>query len=153
MLVPVETLIDGVVRTLTERVLPDITTRFARGQLYAVIDVLQNLRDRVEPRAALLDQEADAIAATLGRVLGLLAGSDPSTDRLRAAIAAVPASPPAARAVALRAAVVTALESIDGMPPVATVAARAAIAEYLAAQTMRDLAVLKPSLVGEISKG
>ena len=31
--------------------------------------------------------------------------------------------------------------------------ARAAIAEHLAAQTMRDVAVLKPSLLGEISKG
>jgi hypothetical protein len=153
MLVPVETLIDGVVRTLTERVLPDVTTRFARGQLYTVIDVLRNLRDRIEPRAALLDEEADATAATLARVLHLLAGSGPSTDQLKAEIAVVPASPAAARAAAFRAAVVTALETMEGMPPVATVAARAAIAEHLAGQTMRDLAVLKPSLVGEISKG
>src|SRR5207244_3858340 len=48
---------------------------------------------------------------------------------------------------------VTALEAIDALPPEAGGAARAAIAEHLAAQTMRDLAVLKPSLFGEISKG
>jgi len=144
-------MIDGVVRTLTERVLPDVPTRFARGQLYAVIDVLRNLRDRIEPRGSLLDEESDAIAATLARVVPHLTGA--SRDRLAAAVADVPGSPRSARLAALRTALVTALEMLDGLPPAATAAARGAIAEHLAAQTMRDLAVLKPSMVGEISKG
>ena len=40
MTIPLEALIDGAVRTLTEAVLPDVTSRFARGQLFAVVDVL-----------------------------------------------------------------------------------------------------------------
>jgi len=53
MTIPVETLIDGLARTLTDAVLPDVTSRFARGQLFAVVDVLRNLRDRLEVKAAL----------------------------------------------------------------------------------------------------
>jgi hypothetical protein len=146
VLVPIETLVDGVVRTLTERVLPDVPTRFARGQLYAVIDVLRNLRDRIEPRASLCDDESASITAALARVMPLLSGA--ARTRLEAVVAEAPPAPPAARRDALRAALVAALDATDGVP-----AARALIAEHLAAQAMRDLAVLKPSLMSEISKG
>jgi len=150
--IPVETLIDGLVRTLTEAVLPGVTDRFARGQLFTVVDVLQNLRDRLEVKAALLEAEAASAATALGRACAAL-GREPAAARIAGALAAAPASPPAARAAALRAALVTALEAIDTLPEDRTAPARAAVAEHLAAQTMRDLAVLKPSLLGEISKG
>jgi hypothetical protein len=151
MLVPIETMIDGLVRTLTERVLPDVPTRFARGQLYAVIDVLRNLRDRVEPRAALFEDESASIAAALGRVIPHLPAASQRT--LEAAVADAPAAPPSARLVALRAALILALDALADLPPADAAAARAAVNDHLAAQTMRDLAVLKPSMVGEISKG
>jgi len=48
---------------------------------------------------------------------------------------------------------VTALEAVDALPDAVAAPARAALAEHLAAQTMREIAVLKPSLLGEISKG
>jgi hypothetical protein len=154
MIVPIETLIDGIVRTLTEAVLPDVPTRFARGQLYAVIDVLQNLRDRVEVKAELLEARAASAASALERVVASLRERAPAeATRIDAARAAVPAVPPAARAAALDAALVTALEAIDALAPELAAPARAAIAEHLAAQAMRDLAVLKPSLLAEISKG
>jgi hypothetical protein len=151
VLVPIETMIDGVVRTLTERVLPDVPTRFARGQLYAVIDVLRNLRDRVEPRASLFEDESTSIAAALARVAPLLSAASKRT--LDAAVAEVPPAPAAARLAALRSALLMALDALDDLAPADAAEARAAIAEHLVAQTMRDLAVLKPSLVGEISKG
>jgi hypothetical protein len=149
-LVGVEALIDGVVRTLTESVLPDVTTRFARGQLYAAVDVLRNLRDRVGPKADLLDAEAASAAAALARAIASL-GNDaaPIAD----ALAAAPAGPPAERAAVLRAALVAALELIDGLPAERGETARAAIREHLGAQALRDLMVLKPSLLTEISKG
>ena len=152
MTIPVETLIDGLVRTLTDAVLPDVTSRFARGQLFAVVDVLRNLRDRVEVKAVLHEAEAASAAAALERAAAAL-GQGAAAARIAAALAAAPAGPPAARAAALRAALVTALEAIDALPPHTAVAPRTAVAEHLAAQTMRDLAVLKPSLLGEISKG
>ena len=151
-LVPVEALIDGIVRTLVDAVLPDVGSRFARGQLYAAVDVLRNLRDRVEARADLCEAEAASASAALDRVVAAL-GSEPGATRLAQAVAAAPARPPAERVVALRAALVTALELVDALPPDRAEGARAAITEHLAAQVMRDLMVLKPSLLTEISKG
>jgi hypothetical protein len=142
-MIPLETLVDGLVRTLTEAVLPDVESRFARGQLYAVVDVLRNLRDRIEPRAELLEAEAASAADALERV-----AADLDDDALREALAAAARVPLAARVAVLRAAIVAALPRLDARP-----AARAAVHAHLAAQAMRDLAVLKPSLLTEISKG
>ena len=155
MRLAVETLIDGVVQTLLDAVLPDVRTRFARGQLYAAIDVLRNLRDRVELRASLLSDEADSAAAALARVETALRASGAAADaaRVEQLRAAAPPAPPLARAVALRAALVATVPLLDALPPSTGEAARTALGEHFAAQAMRDLAVLKPSLLTEISKG
>ena len=147
-MIPLETLLDGLVRTLTESVLPDVGSRFARGQLYAVVDVLRNLRDRVEPRAELLAAEAESAAAALERVAAIL-----DADPLRGALAAAASAPLDARVLALRAALVDVLARIDALPDDRAREARAALNAHLAAQAMRDLMVVKPSLLSEISKG
>jgi hypothetical protein len=147
----VEALLDGVVQTLTERVLPSVSSRFARGQLYAAVDVLRNLRDRVEVKAALLEAEAASAASALGAALDA-AGDTPQVAPLRALLAAAPASLPE-RVVALRAALGTTLAALHDLPPDVAAAARRPLHEHLAAQAMRDLAILKPSLLGEISRG
>ena len=149
-LVPIEALIDGVVRTLVDSVLPDVAGRFARGQLYAAVDVLRNLRDRVEAKAALDEAEATSAAAALERVVATLPAD--SASGVAQALGGLPAAP-AERAAALRAALVVALEVIDALPPDVGEGARAAIAEHLAGQAVRDLMVLKASLLTEISKG
>jgi hypothetical protein len=151
MQLAVETLLDGAMRTLREAVLPAVEGRFARGQLFAVLDVLQNLRDRVEPKAALADAEAASTAAALRRVAQLVGPDAAST--LAQAIDAAPAAPPAARAAALRAALVQAFRILDDLPDAIAAPARTVLAEHLAAQAMRDVALLKPSLLQEISKG
>src|SRR5262245_57692442 len=126
MQLTIETLLDGVMRTLREAVLPAVEGRFARGQLFAVLDVLNNLRDRVEPRAALDDAEAASAAAALDAVVAAL-GRDVAAP-LVAALADAPSGPPAARAAALRAALIRALALLDGLPEATTATARAAIA-------------------------
>src|SRR5207249_10188857 len=133
MLVPIEMLIDGVVRTLVEAVLPDVSSRFARGQLYAAVDVLRNLRDRVDVKTALLEAEATSAATALERVVAATRAA-----RVAEALAAAPEAPLEDRVVALRAALVTALEVIDALAPDPAESARAAVAEHLAAQTLRD---------------
>ena len=100
----------------------------------------------------LCEAEAASAATALERVVAGL-GTERSAVRIAEALAAAPEAPPAERAAALRAALVTALEVLDGLPAARAEAARAAIAEHLAAQVMRDLMVLKPSLLTEISKG
>ena len=151
MQLTVAMLLDGVMRTLREAVLPAVGERFARGQLFAVLDVLQNLRDRVEPKAELAEVEAASATAALERAAQAL--PPPDGPELTRALTDAPAGPPVARAAAQRAIMVRAYELLDALPDERGAAARSALAEHLAAQTMRDVAVLKPSLLEEISKG
>lgn len=154
MRIAVERLIDGVVQTLTEAVLPDVGSSFARGQLYAAIDVLRNLRDRVEPRADQAEEESASAVAALERAIAALADpAPPRADELRAALAALPDGPPLARVIAVRAVLVGALEAIATLPADVARATRRPLAEHLGAQAMRDVAPLKPSMLGEISRG
>jgi hypothetical protein len=150
MQLAIETLLDGVMRTLRDAVLPAVQDRFARGQLFAVLDVLQNLRDRVESKAALDEAESSSADDALGRVVDALGDAGAPLAR---ALAEVPASPPSARATALREAIGRAFALLDGVPDDVAAAARSALAQHLAAQAMRDVALLKPSLLQEISKG
>lgn len=153
MWIPVERLIDGVVQTLTEAVLPDLATPFARGQLYAAVDVLKNLRDRVEPRADLAAAEADSALAALERSAAALPSTPALVSRITAAFGAAPALPPAARATHLRELLVETLTALAALPDADARPARAPLLEHLGAQAMRDVAVLKPSMLSEISRG
>ncbi len=151
MHIPVERLVDGIVATLRDAVMPDVGTRFARGQLYAVLDVLQNLRDRIEPKAELVTMEADSAATALARVVDALGRERAAT--VAQVLDATAAEPPASRVMALRAAVVAALALVADGTDDAAATARAALGEHLAAQALRDVALLKPSLLQEMSKG
>ena len=155
MLIAPETLIDGVMRTLREAVLPDVQSRFARGQLYAVLDILNNLRDRIEEKVTLFEDESSSAAPALERIAANLtaAGLEAEAAALQEAVAAVPQGPPAARAVALRAAFVVAIEVLGKFPQSELMEAHTALQEHLVAQAIRDVATLKPSLLNEISKG
>jgi hypothetical protein len=146
----VEALLDGVMHTLRDAVLPAVEGRFARGQLFAVLDVLQNLRDRVELKAELIEAEATSAAQALAGVLEIV-GPDAGAPLARA-LAEAPTEP-AARVAALRAALVRAFALVDELPAAVATPARSAIAAHLAVQAMRDVAMLKPSLLEEISTG
>ena len=154
MWIPVERLLDGVVQTLTDAVLPDLATPFARGPLYAAVDVLKNMRDRVETRADLAAAEADSAFAALERCAAALPpGSAALRRRVSEAYGAAEAMPAAARAAALRALVVETLTALAALPDAEARPARAPLLEHVGAQAMRDVAVLKPSMLNEISRG
>lgn len=158
MLIAPDSLLDGCVRTLLEAVLPDVGSRFARGQVYAVVDVLRNLQGRLEEKADVLEAEASSAAGALERAVAALRttrSGDASrlADRVAARAAEGQAGPPAARAAALRAAVGEALAALHALPDDDAAAARAALGAHVAAQAVRDVMLLKPSLLAEISKG
>ena len=152
-----EELVDGCVRTLQERVLPALSSRFARGQLYAVVDVLRNLRDRVEEKSALLRSEAESAAAALARAAEALraggAAAAATAAEIAEGVAAVPQGLPSERRTAMNEVFVRALERIDALAEPAAATARAALGGHLAAQAIRDVSTLKPSLLEEISRG
>jgi len=158
VLIPPEQLLDGCVRTLLETVLPSVESRFARGQLYTVADVLRNLRDRVEEKTAPLELETQSLCDSLGRAAGALraSGSVAAYDvglRIEHSLEAAPRVPLAARLGALRTVMSSALEALDGLPEDSTQSAKAALGGHFAAQAVRELMTLKPSLLSEISKG
>ena len=155
MLIPIERLVDGLVQTLLEHVLPDVGSRYARGQLYAVVDVLRNLCDRIDERPALLEAEAtSAESALLSAASSLRTGPGAeAAARIEAALAAAPASPLAERLAALRGAVVLALHAIDDLPPESAEPARVTLSTHLGSQALREVTLLKPSLLAEISGG
>jgi hypothetical protein len=151
-LIPLERLIDGCLQTLREEVLPEVGSRAVRGRVWAVLDVLNNLRDRIEEKRAPAEAEAQSAEATLRRLAAALReGGDPQEAAdLERALAAAPAEPPAARAGAMRELLAKAIAARAGG---LSEAEREALRAHLAAQSMRDLALLKPSLLAEISKG
>ncbi len=157
MRIPPEELLDGCVETLRSLVLPAVASRYARGQLFAVLDVLRNLRDQVEEKSSLLEAEADSAGAALARAEHALragsAAAGAAAEEIAARISQAPAAPAAARRAALDAALVLALERADALAEPAAEAARAALGAHLAAQAVRDIALLKPSLLEEISRG
>ena len=152
MLIPIERLIDGCMQTLREEVLPEVASRAVRGRVWAVLDVLHNLRDRIEEKAAPAATEADSAYEALARLAAAQrAGADPEgAALLERALAAAPTGPPLSRAAALRAALA---EAIAARPRGLGELEREALRGHLAAQALRDVMPLKPSLLSEISKG
>jgi hypothetical protein len=151
-LIPLERLIDGCMQTLREEVLPEVASRAVRGRVFAVLDVLNNMRDRIEEKAAPAAAEADsAAAALLAFAAALRAGSDAAgATALENAVAALPKEPAAVRATGLRALLAGA---IAARPQGLSQAERDALRTHLSGQALRDVMLLKPSLLSEISKG
>jgi hypothetical protein len=152
VLIPVERLIDGCLQTLREEVLPEVASRAVRARVYAVLDVLNNLRDRVEAKLAPAATEASSALDALTKLAGALreAAKPDAAAALERALAAAPSEPPAARAAALRAAIA---EAIAAQPQGLSAPEREALRPHLSAQALRDVMLLKPSLLSEISKG
>lgn len=155
MRLPPELLVDGCVRTLQQDVLPGLASRYARGQLYAVLDVLQNLRDRIEEKHAFAEAEAASAESALVRAAEALraAGAAADADAIAAGIGAAPATPGGARRDAMNETFALALARVAALPGGEGEAARAALGGHIGAQALRDLAGLRPSLLEEISRG
>jgi hypothetical protein len=152
VLIPIERLIDGCMQTLREEVLPEVASRAVRGRVWAVLDVLNNLRDRIEERLAPATTEADSAHAALSRLAAARrAGGDAEgAAALESALLAAPSEPSTARAAALRRALA---DAIAARPEGPSDAECEALRAHLAGQALRDVMLLKPSLLSEISKG
>ena len=155
MRVSPQTLLEGVVRTLHDQVLPHLESRPARGQLWAAIDVLRNLGGRIEPAVAALEEEARSAADALGTLAVRLrdVGEAAFATGIERRLAEAPAEPASAHTDALRAALVDAFARLDALPAERADALRPLLGGHLAAQAVRDLSRLQPSLLEEISRG
>lgn len=155
MRIPVETLLNGVSRTLLEQVLPHVASRPARGQLYAAVDVLRNAAKRLDWSSAPLETEAQSAEGALRTAAARLreAGAVELAERIETRLPTWPAAPASARAVAARAELARVFEELEALPAGVADAVRPILGGHLAAQAVRALALLQPSLLEEISRG
>jgi hypothetical protein len=150
-----QTLLEAVVRTLHEQVIPHVESRTARGQLWAAIDVLRNLGGRVEAAIAPQHEEACSAGAALAMLAARLrdSGDDAFAAAIERRLAEAPENPVSARVAVLRDALADAFARLDALPAERADALRPILGGHLAAQAVRDLAPLQPSLLEEISRG
>ena len=149
MRIPLDRLLDGALHALTNNVMPHVPDRFARGQLWSVVDILNNLRERIDWKAGPLEDETTSAVSVLHAVTAVL--REAGHNALAAQIPIVsPDGAPSERVAAARAALVTTLELLATLP---ASPAHALINGHLAMNALRDLQIFKLSLLQEISKG
>ena len=158
MRIPLEMLVDGVMHALREEVLPELSSSRARSRLWAALDVLNTLRDRVEEKAMYFRMETESADDALRACAAALrrGGFDgEAATVLRSVDAALALTGEERdRCAAIRSAVVEALRQLETMGSSAAAnAARQPLELHLASQALRDVMILKPSLLNEISKG
>lgn len=137
---------DGLARTLEEAVLPSVSSGFARGQLFAVLEVLGGLQGQMQWGGMLLENEAANLATLLEEAAAQMEGD--LAGRLRAFVDA-PAASLADRLESGRALVCELIEgghADDG-------ALAASVNSFLANDAIFKAMALRPSRLGEISQG
>jgi hypothetical protein len=139
-------ILEGLSRTLEESVLPALGSGFARGQLYAVLEVLGALQGQVTWGGMLLENEAASLASLLGEASKSVGGT--LGERLREYAGA--ASAPLAERLREGRALVCALIE-DGFADDGELAA--AIDSFLANDTIFKAMALRPGRLAEISQG
>jgi hypothetical protein len=136
----------GISEVLQKRVVGAVPGAFERGQVWAIIDLLDNLRGRVAWGGEQLVFENDGLTRLAAAVLEHLPEGD-LRERFRAF--AVGAEPSSARSLAGRALVCELLETgLADRPPVA-----ALVDEFLASDAFLRALALKQSRLSEISQG
>jgi len=139
-------ILDGLARTLEETVLPALDSGFARGQLFAVLEVLGSLQGQVRWGGMLLENEAGSLSTLIEQAAASTVGA--LGERLRR-YADLPDAPLADRLQEGRALVCALIEeghADDG-------AMAAAVHEYLANDTIFKAMALRPGRLKEISQG
>jgi hypothetical protein len=145
-MIETDRILEGLSRTLEESVLPALGSGFARGQLYAVLEVLGALQGQVTWGGMLLENEAASLASLLGEASKSVGGT--LGERLLAY--AVGASAPLAERLREGRALVCALIE-DGYADDGELAA--AIDSFLANDTIFKAMALRPGRLAEISQG
>jgi aminoglycoside phosphotransferase (APT) family kinase protein len=119
--------------------------------------VMETLRNRIEEKAELFEAESASAEQALAQLVSALHDAAAGTDAaaLERACADAPPGPPGERALALRAALLQAVDALYALPSRDALpeAARAALGAHLGPQAVRDVLPLTRSKLNEISKG
>lgn len=138
-------ILEGLAATLEQSVLPALGSGFARGQLFAVLEVLGGLSGQLDWGGMLLENEASSLTA-------LFAECAPTSDpALRPRLEAYASLAPAPLSERLQEGRALLCELIAGGRMDAATAA--AVDAHLANDTLFKAMALRPTRLGEISQG
>lgn len=152
-------LIDGMIAQLRTEIIPRLDDEFARGQAYGVVDVLNNLKPRIDWLVTPLADEVgeqQALLEKLRAAFGNEAGF-PTTAAVQPVAPGATARDIEALRNNLDEQICTAIDWLGReraqLPPVRVQEAEAEIKAHLQRQLKRELSLTPKPLFGEISKG
>lgn len=142
-------IISGMARVLEDRVLPELTSGFARGQLHAVLELLENLQGRAAWGGPLLEGEAAMLASLAAEAAAQLGDTD---GALAVRLRSYAADPPSLLGDRVQMGRALVCELVAGGH--ADAGAVATLVDgYLTNDAVMKALGLKPSRLSEISKG
>jgi hypothetical protein len=147
---------DGIIEALEARVIPKIADEPTRGQAYGALDMLRNLKPRVEWAVGPLRDDVAAELALVERIAALAGSAAPPRPTI-----ALGDSPTAADLEAARDRLDEALCGIlrsladhrDRLPAATVAEIEGAIREQQRVRLKREVKLTAPPLFGEISRG
>lgn len=145
-MIEADRILEGLARTLEDTVLPAVGGGFARGQLFAVLEVLGGLQGQVQWGGMLLENEASTLAGLAAEAESLLEGPLKERASSFASLAAAPLADRLREGRELVCAMIDAGLADDG-------ALASSINAYLANDTIFKAMALRPSRLAEISQG
>lgn len=155
-----ERIFDGMIDVLQSRVIPSIAEEFARGQAYGALDLLRNLKPRVEWAVGPLYDDVAAGLALARRIAALLEGAEPKPPEApaenleRERLTATDLEPMRDRLDAHLTEVLRWLGAHPGAVPAGRAdEVESVIRKEQRARLKREVKLTAPTLFGEISRG
>lgn len=140
----------GLIASLRDEIIPRLDDEFARGQAYAAMDLLNNLRPRIDWAVGPLAEQISAQLATAQRIAAL-APEHALPEALQAA--PQPATGEALRRYrdALDEHLCRVLDSLPQAPAAQRDAVQAVLTQYMKEQVRREVSLAAKPLFGEIA--
>lgn len=139
-------ILDGIARTLEDVVLPALGSGFARGQLYAVLEVVGSLQGQVQWGGMLLENEATMLTSLIDETAAVAGGELGESLRGYATLSGAPLSDRLREGRTLVCKLIESGFADSG-------AAADAVRTYLANDTIFKAMALRPGRLAEISQG
>lgn len=167
MQLSVDRLLEGMIHTLEQVVLPDVSSSYVRGQVFAVIDILNNLTGRLEVRSDLLEKDIQEVKEVLENVKRSLSAAEQlkQNESIRTLLSSIDEAlnkesadvPLVEQRKALNALLDDIMVALDGckehMDEDKRLEAVESIRTHLRNWIFRELLALKPSMIRKMSKG
>ncbi len=157
MINSLDKIFDGIVEMLRDQVLPKVDDEFTRGQLYAAMDLLANLKVRVDWDVAALRDDVGERLALLPRLAELLAGTGPVPPHFLAPPVDAPAEALEKARDAIDEYLCAVVDWVSDhraeIPPERADAIDRAIRDQQRPRLKRSVKLIAPTLFGEMSRG